>query len=68
MRGFLLHDTVLNYRTYVTSQYWIRHVVVVLKKWGCTHSNWSSTAAFDHDFGAVTDSDDPLMQSYTHLM
>lgn len=25
-------------------------------------------AAFDHDFGAVTESDDPLMKSYTHLM
>ena len=26
------------------------------------------SAAFDHDFGAVTESTDPLMQSYTHLM
>jgi len=25
-------------------------------------------AAFDHDFGAVTESDDPLMQSYSNLM
>ena len=54
--------------TYVLPQYRIWHVVVAFEARGGTHSNYSTTAAFDHDFGAVTESDDPLMKSYTHLM
>ena len=64
---FLLTARVL-IPAYVLSQYRIRHVVFVLKEYRRAHLSLLPTAAFDHDFGAVTDSDDPLMKSYSHLM
>lgn len=55
-------------RAHLLSQYWFWHVIISLEDIGLAHWGWSPTAAFDHDFGAVTDSDDPLMKSYSDLM
>ena len=57
------------------SQFCLRTISVLDSARGCCISRmWTyslkltPTAAFDHDFGAVTGSDDPLIKSYRHLM